>query len=180
MSHGALDYVRRGTAFYGKPTDVHPFLCSRPGQPFEYTVNEMEGVCSQLGFECLNAKDRTGNIRPFVIFPFQHAVRGGKFSPVFDQLHDSCKVLPNGYAASYNDFQDAAEYRKVVGKVSYEQSTIAVEELTLSAGLSSVPPCYYILAQVPKSALVVYDYFTLMRATFILIKLIFHNHMKRG
>ncbi|KAL6744265.1 hypothetical protein Aduo_017216 [Ancylostoma duodenale] len=118
MSHGALDYIRRGTAFYGKPTDLHPFLCSRPGQPFEYTVNEMEGVCSTLGFECLHAKDRSGNLRPFVIFPSHHAVRGGKFSPVFDELHDSCKVLLNGYAASYNDFQNADEYKKVMQKVS--------------------------------------------------------------
>ncbi|EYC00326.1 hypothetical protein Y032_0116g564 [Ancylostoma ceylanicum] len=92
MSHGALDYLKRGTAFYGKPTDVHPFLCSRAAQPFEYTVDEMEGVCSTLGFECLHAKDRNGDIRPFVKFPYQHAVRGGKFSPVFDELHDSCKV----------------------------------------------------------------------------------------
>ncbi|EYC00342.1 hypothetical protein Y032_0116g571 [Ancylostoma ceylanicum] len=117
MSYGAMDYIRRGTAFYGKPTDLHPFLCSRAGQPFEYTVDAMEGICSTLGFECLRAKDRTGNTRPFVKFPFQHAVRGGKFSPVFDELHDSCKVLPNGYAASYNEFESAVEYEKLMEKV---------------------------------------------------------------
>ncbi|EYC00350.1 hypothetical protein Y032_0116g573 [Ancylostoma ceylanicum] len=118
MSYGALDYIRRGAASYGRPTDLHPFLCSRPAQPFEYTVNEMEGVCSTLGFECLNANDRTGSTRPFVKFPFLHAVRGGKFSPVFDELHDSCKVLPNGYAASHNEFENDAEYRKLMEKVA--------------------------------------------------------------
>ncbi|KAK6745018.1 hypothetical protein RB195_011622 [Necator americanus] len=94
----------RGTAFYEHMSKNLPHLCSKPARASEATILEISNMFETLGFQGGIAKDRKGNARPFLFFPSMMPVKGGKFDPKFDELHETCQLLPNGYAASLYDF----------------------------------------------------------------------------
>ncbi|KAK6758354.1 hypothetical protein RB195_015895 [Necator americanus] len=116
MSHGAMRFIRRGTAVYGNKKDLHPYLCSRPAQAYEKAIDELDNVCNLLGFQCEKAVDHSGALRPFVYLNHMYAVRGSKFNPLFGDLHDACSMFPNGYVASLDDFKDQNECFRVLSR----------------------------------------------------------------
>ncbi|KAK6744416.1 hypothetical protein RB195_011236 [Necator americanus] len=106
----------RGTTFYAETSKKLPYLCSRSAMAFESTIRDIFNVITTLGFQSEMGKDRTGAPRPFSFLPLMMAVRGSKFDPQLQELHQACQLLPNGYAASLYDFYNKEGFSAIRAK----------------------------------------------------------------
>ncbi|KAK6053335.1 hypothetical protein COOONC_09160 [Cooperia oncophora] len=124
LAKGGLDGIKVGTAIYGDKREILGHLCSREANVYLETLKDAEkeqgNVLDMLGVRYLTATEKDGYKRTYYSFGTVHAVEGSEFDANVTDLNKFCDVFSHGYAVSSEDFDNEAEFREIVRKLSPE------------------------------------------------------------
>lgn len=117
-----------GTLFKADQSQRFPYLCSRPSIYYARGIENLVSDARTLGFNVIEAKDKSGQLRPFLLYDNVFNVKTkSRYEADYSDFKDVCNVFPNGYVASREDFYDQNEYMKI-----YERARIKMFRTTVA------------------------------------------------